>query len=107
MKKISFLLFIVLLITGCSFIESENLDRTTDCYKDGIHPAAQSIVEEYSQTTDYDEVMVWFCNGAEFEDILNALLTEEMTNIDAEEFLRRVADGEDWNDIWIDLDIVE
>jgi hypothetical protein len=64
-------------------------------------------VEEYSQITDYDEVMVWFCNGAEFEDILNALLTEEMTNIDTEEFLRRVAEGETWNDIWIDLDIVE
>jgi uncharacterized lipoprotein NlpE involved in copper resistance len=107
MKKIFVLLLIVLILTGCSFIEFDNLDRTADCYEDGLHPAAQSIAEEYGHLTDYEEIMVWFCNGAEFEDILNALLTEEMTNINAEKLLHRVADGETWNDIWIDLEIVE
>jgi len=104
----------MLFINGCSNVESNHLNvatevliQDTDCFGDEVHPVAESIAEDYSHFTDYDEVMVWYCNGAEFNDILNGLLTEEMTGTDTEELLRRVADGESWNDIWITLDIIE
>jgi hypothetical protein len=114
MKKIIFLLLIIVFSAGCaqnglesSGTATEELVQSTDCYEDGEHPAALSIADEYQSFTDYEEVMVWFCNGAEFEDILNALLTEEMVGADAEEILRRVAGGETWNEIWLDLGVVD
>lgn len=85
----------------------EEIIQDADCYEDGIHPAAQSIVDEYKGIIEYDEVMIWYCNGAAFEDIMNALLTEEMVEADPEELLRRIADGETWNDIWLTLGIIE
>ena len=87
--------------------DQEVIIQSADCYEDGIHPVAQIIAEEYNEATDYDEVMVWFCNGAEFEDITSALFTEEMMSADPDELLRRLADGETWDDIWLDLGIVE
>ncbi len=99
----------LMFLFACSPIKlgSDELIQETDCYEDGIHPIAQSIADDFSEITDYNEVMVWFCNGAEFEDIMNALLTEEMSGAGAEETLRRLADGETWNDIWLDVGIVE
>ena len=51
--------------------------------------------------------MNWFCSGAEFEDILNALVTEELSEIDAENLLKSIADGNTWDDIWLELGITE
>ncbi len=76
------------------------------CYE-GEHPIAISIVEQYATMTTYDEVMLWFCNGAQFEDILNALVTEEMTDTDTEDLLLQIAEGKTWNDIWLELGITE
>ena len=109
-----FLLLILVFVAGCTQIDLDSSDTATeeliqdaDCYEEGEHPAALSIAEEYQNLTDYEEVMVWFCNGAEFEDILNALLTEEMVGVNAEDILRRIAGEETWNEIWLDLGIVE
>lgn len=76
-----------------------------DCYPEGEHPIAAGIADDYSGITDYNEVMTWFCNGAEFEDILNALTTEEITEVDAEEFLWMLAEGYTWEMIWDQLDL--
>ena len=78
-----------------------------DCYQDGEHPIAVSIVEQFPEITSYNEVMVWFCNGAQFEDILNALTTEEMTSVDANEILTMIADGMSWDQIWLELGVTE
>jgi hypothetical protein len=78
-----------------------------DCYVDGEHPIALSIAEQYEQITSYNEVMTWFCNGAYFEDILNALMTEEIAEADAEELLHMLAAGKTWNEIWLELGITE
>ena len=114
MKKLFFVSLILVCLIACSPIRldpggpaTEELTENADCYSEGVHPAAQSIADEYSEITDYYQIMIWFCNGAEFEDIMNALLTEEISDSDAEILLRRIAEGETWNDIWLALDIVE
>ena len=70
-----------------------------DCLGDEISPIGQSIADEY-ESTSYEQVMTWFCNGAEFEDILVALETEAQTDTSADEMLKMVADGFTWDEIW-------
>jgi len=72
---------------------------TADCLAGEPSPIAESIAEEY-EFTDYGEVVTWFCDGAEFEDILVALETESQTGTPAEEMLQMLADGFSWEDIW-------
>ncbi len=114
MKNIIFLLLVIVFGAGCtqdglesSETATEELVQNSECYGEGEHPAALNIAEEYQSLADYEDVMIWYCNGAEFEDILNALLTEEMVGVDAEYILRRIAGGETWNDIWLDLGVVD
>jgi hypothetical protein len=78
-----------------------------DCYGDETHPIGQSIADSYPELTDYDEVMVWFCNGFEFEDILTALQTSEDISIPAGELLEAFANGQTWEEIWVELGLVE
>jgi hypothetical protein len=78
-----------------------------DCYVDGEHPIAESIAEQFEEITTYDEIMTWFCSGAYFEDILNALMTEEMVEADADELLHMLAAGKTWDEIWLELGITE
>jgi hypothetical protein len=70
-----------------------------DCLGGEVSPIAVSIAEDY-EFTDYAEVINWFCNGAEFEDILVALETESQTGTPAEEMLQMLADGFTWDEIW-------
>lgn len=88
--------------------EEEQLPtNAADCYQDGNHPIGVSIAGQFKNITSYEEVMLWFCNGAEFEDILNALATEEITTVDAEEVLNMLADGMSWDEIWLELGVTE
>jgi hypothetical protein len=66
----------------------------------------QGIADEY-EFASYEEVMSWFCEGAEFEDILVALQTEDQTGVPAEEMLVMLADGLSWEDIWLIINLVE
>lgn len=70
-----------------------------NCLGDDVSPIGQSIADEY-EFTSYEEVTTWFCNGAEFEDILVALETESQTGTPAEEMLGMLADGFTWEEIW-------
>ena len=72
---------------------------TPDCLGGETSPIGQSIADEY-EFTNYAEVITWFCNGAEFEDILVALETESQTGTPAEEMLQMLADGFTWDEIW-------
>ena len=49
----------------------------------------------------YDQVMTWFCDGAEFEDILVALETQDVTGEPAEDMLQMLADELTRDDIWL------
>lgn len=86
--------------------EPPAVEAPPTCYE-GEHPIAAGIAEDYAALTDYEEIMTWFCNGADFEDILNALLTEEMTGVEAKDLLVEIAQGKTWNDIWLELGVTE
>ena len=70
-----------------------------DCLGDEISPIGQSIADDY-KIINYKQVMTWFCNGAEFEDILVALETAEQTDTTADEMLQMLAEGFTWEEIW-------
>ena len=70
-----------------------------NCLDEEISPLGQSIADDY-ESTSYEQVMTWFCNGAEFEDILVALETEEQTDTSADEMLQMLADGFTREEIW-------
>jgi hypothetical protein len=72
---------------------------SADCLGGEVSPIAESIAEDY-EFTNYAEVTTWFCNGAEFEDILVALETESVTGTPAEDMLQMLADGFTWDEIW-------
>jgi hypothetical protein len=72
---------------------------TPDCLEGEVSPIGMSIADEYA-SVDYNQVITWFCNGAEFEDILVALETETQTETSAADMLQMLADGFSWEDIW-------
>jgi hypothetical protein len=80
--------------------------RDATCASEEINQIGKSIADSYPFTTD-EEVMTWFCNGAEFEDILMALETEELNGTLAEEMLEMRAEGLSWDDIWLIVGFVE
>jgi hypothetical protein len=70
-----------------------------NCPGDEVNPVGKSIADDY-EFANYAQVMSWFCNGAEFEDILVALETESQTGVPADETLQMLADGFTWDEIW-------
>ena len=76
------------------------------CLGGEINPIASSIATDYAFTSYY-EVMVWFCNGAEFVDILTALQTQDVTGIPVEDMLEMLADGFTWDEIWLVVGLTE
>ena len=77
-----------------------------DCDASEPNQIALGIVEEFESTT-YEQVMNWFCNGAEFENILLALQTEKQTAYPAEELLLMIAGDMTWEEIWLDIGLIE
>ena len=77
-----------------------------NCLGDAISPIGQSIADDY-ESASYDQIMTWFCNGAEFKDILVALETESQTETLAVEMLQMLADGFTWEEIWIVTGLVD
>lgn len=70
-----------------------------DCLGDEVSPVGKSIADDYDFSS-YEQVMTWFCNGAEFEDILVALETQSQTGTPADEMLQMLAGGFTWDNIW-------
>jgi hypothetical protein len=77
-----------------------------ECPGEGINNIGQGIADEY-EFARYEEVMTWFCSGAEFEDILVALQTEDQTGTPAEEMLVKLAEGFTWEEIWLVIGLTE
>ena len=70
-----------------------------NCLNGEVSPIAQSIADDY-EAVSYEQIVTWFCNGAEYEDILVALETEALTDTTVEEMLQMLADGFSWDEIW-------
>ena len=89
--------------------EEESQQEATsgpDCLGSEINEIGQGIADSY-ENANYEEVMIWFCNGAEFEDILLALQSAEQSDASVEEMLVMLADGFSWDEIWQLLGITE
>ena len=78
----------------------------TNCRGVAAHIIGQGIADEY-EFTSYEDVMTWFCDGPEFEDILVALQTEDQTGTPAEEMLVMLAEGFTWEEIWLVVGLIE
>ena len=77
-----------------------------DCLNGEASPVGQSIADDF-ESVSYEQVITWFCNGAEYEDILVALETETLTGVSAEEMLQMLADGLTWDEIWQQVGLTE
>ncbi len=77
-----------------------------DCPGEETNTIGQGIADEY-EFASYEVVMTWFCNGAEFEDILVSLQTEEQSGTPAEEMLVMLAGGFTWEEIWLVVGLIE
>lgn len=66
-----------------------------------------SMVESISETFEVPEekIEAWYCSGESFEDILLALQTSELTDLEPEEALER-KDEIGWEQLWAELNLV-
>lgn len=67
------------------------------------HPVGQSIADKFDVA--YEQVMTWFCDGFSFEDILLALQTSEIADIDPGTLLDRYAQI-GWEPLWQELELM-
>jgi len=74
-------------------------ESAPSCTDGTINPIGQAIADDYD-SVGYEQVMTWFCNGAEFDDIMVALETEAQTDATVDEMLKMLADGFTWDEIW-------
>lgn len=72
---------------------------SSSCAGEQAQQVAEMVASSYSFTSN-EEVLTWFCAGAEFEDIALALETENTTSTAAEDMLQMRADGLTWEEIW-------
>lgn len=77
---------------------------TGDCLGPERHAIGESIAETFE--TPYEQVMTWFCEGHEFEDILLALQTQEDSGVPAEELLA-MRPEKAWEQIWEELGLLD
>jgi hypothetical protein len=85
---------------------SLNATAPPTCLGDEVSSIGQAIADEY-ESASYEQVITWFCNGAEFEDIIVALETESQTGTPAEEMLQMLADDFTWDEIWLMIGLTE
>lgn len=83
--------------TGGEILPQET--AISNCANEDANKIARAIADSYSFTTT-EEVISWFCKGAEFEDIMVALETEELNGTAAEDMLQMRAEGLSWEEIW-------
>lgn len=78
---------------------AESSPQSTACTDPDALNLANVVASGYAFTSP-EEVMGWFCNGADFEDIIIALETEDQTGVPAEDLLTMLAGGMTWEEIW-------
>ena len=80
--------------------------QAADCASSDANMLGAAIARDYDFTST-EQVMSWFCDGAEFEDILVALETAEQTGASAEEMLIMLAAGLTWEEIWKEVGLTD
>jgi hypothetical protein len=74
----------------------------TNCSALNPHPMAEGMAETFE--VSYDQIMIWYCDGSAFSDILLALETEQLVDQSPEELLSMLEDST-WEEIWQDLGV--
>ena len=69
------------------------------CLSSEMSVIGKNIAGQFDETS-FEQIMTWFCNGAEFEDILIALQTEKLTGQPAQSLLEMLVAGRTWDEIW-------
>lgn len=81
-------------------VEAPEPAHSAECLDPDVNKIGLGIADTFGVTI-YEDVMAWFCNGNEFEDILLALQSEQQSDASAEEMLQMVDDGFTWDEIWL------
>jgi len=68
------------------------------------HPIGAEIAGTYDVA--YKDVMGWFCSGHTFEDILLALQTKKLADVELEWLLEERLQGKSWDQIWDEAGIM-
>lgn len=73
------------------------------CPEESPHPIAEDIAGTFE--VSYEQVDAWFCSGIPFDEILLALQTQKITDIEVEQLFDERMQGKTWDEIWNDLGI--
>ena len=68
------------------------------------HPVGARLAARYDVT--YEQVMEWFCEGMGFGQIMLALQTARLTDVEPATLLDRRSGGEGWGEIWQDAGLI-
>jgi hypothetical protein len=72
--------------------------------KDKFHPLAVGIEEIYGMSVE--DTMLYFCKGYGFGQIMLALQTKELKDVDVLATLEARKEGRGWGQIWMELKLV-
>jgi len=84
---------------------TSNPDQTgrEACPESSPHPVAADIAETFD--VEYLLVIGWFCDGYAFDEILLALQTQKIVDVEVDFLLEERDSGKSWDQIWRELEI--
>ena len=125
MKKYTFLFLLIFLLTACfPMVETPDIeiqkqiitesvemgiDSDTDnleCLNSEMSVLGRNIAAQF-ENFSFEQIMAWFCSGAEFEDILIALQTEKVTGQPAQGLLEMLVTDLTWDEIWQSIGYID
>ena len=77
-----------------------------ECLNSEMSVLGRNIDAQFEDVS-FEQVMAWFCSGAEFEDILVALQTEKVTGQPAQGLLEMLVTGLTWDEIWQSIGYID
>ncbi len=107
MKRIPFskMLLIVLVVVFSLFL-SYCSGIPEKCYDTDPHPIGTKIAENYDVA--YARVMIWYCRGSAFDDIILALETHDLVpEVETETLLEMRASDQTWDQIWREIGLTD
>ena len=125
MKKYTFLFPFIFLLTACfPMVETPNIEIqeltitepvemstgsgtvNPECINSEMSVLGRDIAAQFEDVS-FEQVMTWFCSGAEFEDILIALQTEKVTGQPAQRLLEMLVTDLTWDEIWQSIGYID
>jgi len=87
---------------GSVGVQPESLEEFV-CPETSPHPVAADIAETFD--VEYELVIGWFCDGHAFDEILLALQTQKIVEVEVDFLLKERDSGKSWDQIWRELEI--